>query len=58
MADYLLIAGPETAAEYGQPVPEGAAFGRVIWDGVTEWTPPFGATAVPDDGRPIWQPAQ
>ncbi len=55
---YLLVCGPAACvAQDGTTQPAGTAFARILWDGVTPYTPPAGQEVVPDDGRPIFQPA-
>lgn len=55
MAVYMLI----TIIEFkrrGQDVPRGSCLGKIVWDGKTEWSPPEGTIAKPDDGREVWTP--
>jgi hypothetical protein len=39
---------------------EGRCINRILWDGVTDWQPPEGCTAVadPDNLHPIYQEPQ
>lgn len=57
MAVYVLSATqPWTVAADGTVQPAGTISNRILWDGVTQWQPPAGFQALPDNGRAIYQP--
>lgn len=56
MAVYVLIATVPWNASDGTTQPIGTVMNRILWDGVTPYTPPQGFTAVPDNGHPIYNP--
>lgn len=44
---YLLITTTDTVDADGNTTPAGTAINEVLWDGVTEWTPPEGTRVEP-----------
>lgn len=57
MREYLIVCTSPYLASDGTTQPVGTAINRVMWDGVTPYSPGLGLSLVPDDGRTIYQPA-
>jgi hypothetical protein len=44
---WLVITTVEKQDENGEPIPIGAAVNVIMWDGVSDWTPPEGTRVEP-----------
>jgi hypothetical protein len=48
---YLLITTVDTTGPDGETIPAGTPINEVLWDGVSDWTPPEGSQAMVDAGH-------